>query len=366
MSAIESAIKVCFIAPKAYPLFNPNIEAIFGGAEVDLYYLATELAKDERFDVTFLTADYGQEEVEIIENVKIIKTVDFKQNALTGAIKVWRGLKKAEAQMYLIKTISAGMFLVAFFCRLKRNIFLFRTSNTNSCDGTYLRQHPLLGRIYKLTLRTAKVVFVQNKSDARNIKKTTGVSAKVIANGMRAVDASEVERDIILWVGRSAEIKKPMRFVELAEKMPEERFTMICQRAMGDRNYKTLTERAKRAENLEFIERVRFDQIYGYFRRAKIFVNTSDAEGFPNTFIQACQCGTAIASLKVNPDGFIDEYECGICCRGQLGGLHEAVKSLLEDNKYVEMGENGRAYAEKVHNVKKIVEQYKEVFRMMS
>ncbi len=56
---IQSPIRVCFISPKAYPLFNPNVEAVFGGAEVDLYYLATELAKDDSFTVSFITADYG-------------------------------------------------------------------------------------------------------------------------------------------------------------------------------------------------------------------------------------------------------------------------------------------------------------------
>ena len=33
-------------SPKAYPLFNRQVEAYFGGAEVDLYFLATELAKE--------------------------------------------------------------------------------------------------------------------------------------------------------------------------------------------------------------------------------------------------------------------------------------------------------------------------------
>ena len=39
-------IKVCFIAPKAYPIFNPAIREVFGGAQLDLYLLATELAKE--------------------------------------------------------------------------------------------------------------------------------------------------------------------------------------------------------------------------------------------------------------------------------------------------------------------------------
>ena len=58
--------------PKAYPLFNPQIKTVFGGAEVDLYLLATELAKDNDFAVSFITADYGQPPIETIAGVKII------------------------------------------------------------------------------------------------------------------------------------------------------------------------------------------------------------------------------------------------------------------------------------------------------
>ena len=30
-------VSVCFVSPKAYPLFNPDCKGVFGGAEVDLY-----------------------------------------------------------------------------------------------------------------------------------------------------------------------------------------------------------------------------------------------------------------------------------------------------------------------------------------
>lgn len=47
-------IRVCFVAPKTYPIFNPATGNYFGGAEVDLYYLATELAKDNNFEISFI------------------------------------------------------------------------------------------------------------------------------------------------------------------------------------------------------------------------------------------------------------------------------------------------------------------------
>ena len=62
-------IRVCFVILNAYPLFNPEAKGVIGGAEVDSYYLASELAKDPNYNVSCIVADYGQEPVEVRENV---------------------------------------------------------------------------------------------------------------------------------------------------------------------------------------------------------------------------------------------------------------------------------------------------------
>ena len=115
-------IKVCFVAPKAYPLFNRRVESVFGGAEVDLYYLATELASDKKFHVSFIVADYGQAATETIENVTIIKSLDFRKNALAGAQRIWRAMKQADADIYFIKTASPGVPLLAWFCKCYKKL----------------------------------------------------------------------------------------------------------------------------------------------------------------------------------------------------------------------------------------------------
>ena len=362
MAANTRVIKICFIAPKAYPLFNADVKEIFGGAEVDLYLLATELAKDKNFAVSFITADYGQEITKTIEGVKVIKSVDFKKNPLSGAIRIWRAMHIADAQIYLIKTASVGTPLVALFCKLHGRAFVYRTANTYECDGTYLREHRLLGRSFAWSLRQAKIVFAQNTIDAENLSATIGIRSRVIPNGHRLSQLHQKQRDTILWAGRSAKIKKPGLFIDLAETIPDEKFTMICQRATGDEKYVQLVARAKQVENLEFIERVDFDEIEGYFQRAKVFVNTSVAEGFPNTFIQACKCGTAVLSLNVNPDGFLDKYKCGVCADGSWDKFINELKMLTEPGKAEEYGPNGRRYVEENHDIEKIVQQCKTIF----
>jgi hypothetical protein len=92
MTNTDKKIRVCFISPKAYPIFNPEVKSVFGGAEVDTCMIATELAKDEAFVVSFIVADYGQPQEEVRENVRILKGLDFRQNPLVGARKIWNAL----------------------------------------------------------------------------------------------------------------------------------------------------------------------------------------------------------------------------------------------------------------------------------
>jgi len=355
-------IKICFVSPKAYPLFNPNIQATFGGAEVDLYYLGTELAKDPNYDVYFITADYGQADIERHENVTVIKSLSFRQNPISGGLNVWKALKKVNADMYMIKSISMGLLLVSLFCRIHHKIFLYRTAHTTHCDGTYLKRHPVMGRLFRYSIKQAEMVFVQNETDRENLKKTTGVRSNVISNGHRLNAPSQTQRKMILWVGRSAGFKHPERFLRLAKVFPQERFVMICQKATGDNRYESLRSKARQIENLTFVEHVRFNEIDRYFEQAKVFVNTSDSEGFANTFIQACKAGTAILSYSVNPDGFLDEYQCGICCHENNANLIDQLRKLLTNDYYLEPGRNGREYVRQKHDITEIIEQYKKLF----
>jgi glycosyltransferase involved in cell wall biosynthesis len=356
----ERPISICLISPKAYPLLDPSVQAVFGGAEVDLYYLATELAKDPQFKVCMITADYGQPEEQVIENVRVLKSLRFDRSFLAGAMKIRRALLRADAELYLIKTFSPGVPLVYSFCRLHGRKFLYRTAHQNDCDGTYRRRHPIRGRIFEYCLRHADGIFVQNQSDQESLKNGLGVSSVVIRNGHRIDPPSPQDRDCLLWAGRSAAFKHPERFLKLAESFPEENFVMICRRDIRDADYSELRQEAMGLSNLEFIEEVPFCMIDRYYARAKVFVNTSDAEGFPNTFIQAARAGAAILSWQVNPDQFLTRNQCGLACGGSMDKLYEGLAFLLEGRRYIEIGQNGLEYCCRNHDISVLVNLYKE------
>ncbi len=362
----DKKIKVCFIAPKAYEVFNPDKGDYVGGAEVDLYFLATEVARDSGFEVSFIVADYGQNNVETIEGVKVLKSLNFRSNVLTGCLQTWGALKRANADIYVIECASPGVPLVAMFCKLHRKFFVYRFAHLFESDGTYVRQHPIWGRLFNWSLRQAYIVISQNIIDAENLMRRLGINSHVIPNGHRLQQVQQRTRDTILWVGRDASFKKPKRFLELAKAVPNEHFTMVCQTLINDQYYANLIVEAGKIPNLQFIRHVPFNQIDSYFQRARVFVSTSDAEGFPNTFVQACKCGTAILSFSVNPDGFLDKYHCGLCADGDWDSFVKMLRDLLVPENAQRYGANGRRYVEENHDIVKIATLYKQIFEQLT
>jgi glycosyltransferase involved in cell wall biosynthesis len=360
INSAKKPVCVCFVMMKAYPLFNPEIRAVFGGAEVDFYNLATELVRDENFDVKFIVADYGQPEIETRENVTLIRSLDFKKNLVSQTISLWRAMRQADASIYLQKAASWGTFFVEMFCKMNKRYFIYRTAKADESRGTWPKNY-FERKAFWYSLRHADKVLVQNDADNKNLSSTLGISSIAIPNGHILSPIIKNSRDYVLWVGRSTKVKRPELFIDLAESTPDEKFVMVCQRGTGDNDYENIVSRAKQVKNLEFIERVPFNEIDSFFQRAKVLVNTSDTEGFPNTFIQACKCGTPILSLNVNPDGFLDSYKCGLCAKGDWNSFKNMLAKLLGLDS-VEFGKNARLYVEQHHNIAKIIDSYKEIF----
>jgi len=342
------------------------VEAIFGGAEVDLYLLATELAKDAAFDVRCVVADYGQPATETIQQVKLYKSLDTAKNLFLGGRKLWRALRQADAQVYMSEACSLGTALHAYFCRKHDRKFVYRTAHTRECDGTYFQSHPRRALAVRWAFRQADVLLTQNDEDAENLRRTTQLDSKVIRNGIRLVKAEQPKEDVILWVARSATIKHPERFVQLARELPEMKFTMVCPRAEGDFQYESFVNEAESVANLQFIQGASYQDIGTFFERARVFVCTSDQEGFPNTYVQACQSVTPIVSLHVNPDDFLHRNQCGFCANGDWQVFADTVRKVMDTDLGAAWGVNARRYVEKNHDITRIIEEYKTIFRELA
>jgi len=360
----QESIKICFISRSAYPLFDPKCNAVFGGAEVDLYAIASELAKDEKYNVSFLVGDFGQKRKRIISGVTVHKTYRYDESKLIQIMKLIRAMFHVRADIYFREAASGSVGITALFCKLFGLKFIYRTASEPECDGRFGSSHPIEGRLFYYGLRNATNLIVQSEVNRLQLKNTYGLDSSVIKNGTMIPPPSRTSPTKILWVARSDKLKQPHLFLDLAKSFPSEDFVMVCPKANAySINVDELKKSAMQINNLTFFEKIPYAQMQAVFQESKIFVNTSTYEGFPNTFTQALANGNAILSLNVNPDRFLDKNNCGFCANGNISILKSKLGELLNDGEHLSsLQRNAYAYAKSNHDLQRIIISYKRLF----
>lgn len=262
-------------------------------------------------------------------------------------------LSRSRADIYVATCASPEVAVIAAYARLAGKIFVYRASHEIDCNGEYERGHGWRGRLFGLALRSAHAVVAQHLDQQRSLQ-SQGVQSTVIHNAFELQPEANRVRDIdALWVGRSEPWKNPGLFLRLAEKFPGRKFVSVC---APHPEYPELIEKlrcqAARLANVDFIEGVPYAESQRLFERARLLVGTSNAEGFPNTYIQACIAGTPIVSLKVDPESFIERADAGLVAHGSFHDLIRAVQELLEDDAHwVRCSKNARIHARRAHDM---------------
>jgi glycosyltransferase involved in cell wall biosynthesis len=360
--------KICFFSPQSYEFFLKTKQVTHGGAELQMYFLAKKLSEISDFQILFFVGNYEQPKIEIVDNVKLIRTIQIekKENIFMKflkSVKLFFLLIKFNSDVIISTTSNSIVGVISVYKTIFRKKHIHRTAHLIDVDNTWISQNQLLGKIYKFGLFKANKIITQNKEHQNLLLKNYNLKSEILKNCFQISEIKKVLKFDFLWIGRFENWKNPQLFVELANKISDYKFVMICPYSKSDfENWKLLKNEADKHKNLTFIEKVPFYEIQEYFNQSAIFVNTSTSEGFPNIFLQAALAKLPIISLNVNPDNFITDYNCGIYCENSFEKLLESLKYLIENKIEIsEKGENSFSYLKENHDIEKISLQFKSI-----
>jgi len=352
-------MKLCFIATNAFPLFVPSSDVRFGGTEVQIRELARFLAGRPGTDVAVVVGDFGQPSVVDAGGVTLLKAVRPNTSGrflrrIANLVRQLAAAARARADVYITSAAGPETGIAAFYCRLAGKRFVYRTAHQIDCDGSYESGNGWRGRLFGYGLRHADAVVTQT-DEHREMLRARGVEATVIRNVFdTARDRRPFDRPIdLLWVGRCERWKNPEMFLDLAEEAGSLRCRMICPPKEEDPAlFERVESRARALANLEFVEKVPFSEVQRHFDEAKLFVGTSEYEGFPNTYLQACLGGTPIASWKVDPDGFIARRGAGFRADGDFGALRDwAIATAADPEAWNRCSASAAEYVRSCHDI---------------
>ena len=118
--------------------------------------------------------------------------------------------------------------------------------------------------------------------------------------------------------------------------------------------------------NVTTLGRVPFDEVEKYFASAKLFINTSVFEGFPNTFLQAGKYGIPIVALKVDPGQMLTKHGCGATCNDHMDKLIEQVRLYMSNSElYEQASSRCLSYVSAYHNKEKVVLEYEHAIQSL-
>jgi glycosyltransferase involved in cell wall biosynthesis len=383
-------MKVCFFSPTAYSYFNPDSNTWTGGAETQQVLIARHMIT-KGIDVSFIVGDYGQADIEEVEGISLIKsfspfTGNRKLRFLPDMLTIWRAMKKADADVYNQRSTAFYTGQLAYFARRLGKSFTFSVGIDYNCYRDCRKRLPFpLTRLYRYGLHTADAVIAQTENQQSLLRSNFGIEAVLIRNGIPipleeesagAGDAAgphEVpppQREGIgtpefLWVGSIRKRKRPDLYLELARRIPAAAFTMIGGPGDDARYYEHIAGEARSIPNIAYLGFVQPREIDDYYRRAYAFINTSDLEGFPNTYLHSWIRGVPTLTMEIDPDGIIARHRLG-SVTGSFESLVEAVRAL-RDNPSLrsDMSRGARRYVREHHDINERGDDYIRLFERL-
>jgi len=321
--------KLCFFASLLYPIANRE-KSGFGGAELELWNVAQAFGRRDQYDVQVLTvtnAMAGSRKFGAVELTAVAGTgpLTYKDPWFKRRISIWKffirlftAARRERADLYFTKLASSEATTIWLASRFAKAPFVFKIehdweTSRDTLTRIVFRGSRIWANVFLYALKRAELVFVQTEKQQQALKRNFGISSILIANGHSMPPEDQIgrklpERKCILWAGRGHPMKRPLLFVEMARNNPDLLFCMIMSpNPEHQAMFNNVAAQAAEVPNLTFIPGVEADEMNSYYQDAKLFVLTSDAEGFSNVLIEAMKNGVPVLSLTHNPDGMLQE-----------------------------------------------------------
>jgi hypothetical protein len=368
-------LRVCLLGLENLPAMAPQYATlgVAAGEPVQQSLLAKALAR-RGCDVTMVVLDSGQVDA-VVDGVKLRKAY-----RLTDGIRVvrffhprWSGvlaaLASAEADAYYTSCAGIQAAQIAQAARRRRAVSVFRIASDSDCEPSRLLVPWHSRGLYGYGLRRADAVLAQTESQRQALRRNYGRDSR-IARMFVDTGRSDLPFDrrtvSALWVSNLRDVKRPDRLLALARAESGIAFEMIGgTQPHAEDLYRAVEREARSLANVQFAGPVPYHEIGVRFERARVLVNTSDVEGFPNTFLQAWMRGVPVVSL-LDPDGIIAREGLGIAARSE-SELREAVRVLATDaTRWRDASERCVRYMQREYDEARILEPYLEALSGLS
>lgn len=362
-------MKICLLGLDNLPVLTRQYRQLpIGGESVQQTLLALALAR-RGHDVSMVVRDHGQADGARCNGIRVFKAyadgdglpvLRFIHPRWTG---LWSALARADADLYYTSCAGMQVGLLALLCSRLRRRCVFRTASDSDCEPARLLVRYARDRwLYAMGLRRCDAILVQSQTQAQALARHYGLPSRV-AGMLVEPAAAAATRDIdVLWVANVRQLKRPDRVLAIARALPEVAVHLVGGPLAGERAlFDAVVQAAAALPNVRLHGRLSYWETNDLYARAKLLVNSSDVEGFPNAYLQAWARGVPVVTL-IDPDQVIARQGLGVAV-GRPQDLSSAVRQLLGDPSALQAASaRCRAFIEREFNEDTVIAPYLETF----
>jgi glycosyltransferase involved in cell wall biosynthesis len=348
-------VKLCIIVPAHW-------EALMGGSQYQAKVLIDHLLAHYDVDIVYLTL--WTDPTFTPQGYRIVRFSDRRGVRRYGSffdiMRLYGALARERPDIILQFVGSGHLGIAALYARSHRCQLIWRVTSDRSVEpetASWLKPHRKLERLFlNLGIRNATLTLAQTEYQRERLAwNFPKAPVQVLPNfhptppdcGRNGAVMKQVA-----WIANLKPLKNPAAFVRLARRFAHRsdiRFVIVGA-TLDDSEWtrQTLKDIAA-TPNLEYRGALSQPAVNALLEHTDLLVNTSDYEGFSNTFIQAWMRRVPVVSLRVDPDRILSRGGLGVVT-GDEDGLHERVAALLSDpDRCAAIGARARRYAVEHH-----------------
>lgn len=268
----------------------------------------------------------------------------------------------------LLHTGGLGHYRISQLAHLRnpglRHVHTFRVDVNSSTFPTERKRE---------LLELVDAVTAVSEHTAATVEAEYGVSPTVIYNGVdtelfrpdhdrpQLLAAHGAEEPVFVFVGNFVDRKRPADVLEVARRIEDATFLFFGDGPLFDE----LRPAADALGNVRFLGRVPKSTLPAVYANARGLVFPSIREGCPNVVLEAMASGTPVVGydatsmpelVTTGRTGFLAEP-------GDVAGLVEGVRSLLDPERAADLGRAARDYAESNHRFDQRASAYEAVYQ---
>lgn len=331
-----------------------------GGAEAQVAYLAAALAR-KGHEVSLI---YGEGEAtlatEVIAGVTCVDAVPTWQPSALASF--WQTLRKLAPNVIYARLPSDFLWMIRLYSRQAGAKFIYALASPMHCNPwtAYDYNRWFHAPVFALGLHGADVIVVQHEHQVPLMspslqRRTAHVPNLVRFFGDQPRPIEQTRYDAV-WIGMIRPEKQLERFLDLAAALPELQFAVVggFDSQHHAKGRAELEQRMLSLPNLTFLGPQQAEAIQMMLTLSKVLVNTSPAEGFPNTMLEAWSLGVPVVALSVDPGGVMQKEGIGFLS-GSLAGLLHDVSVLASNSELnLQLGSRGLEYVRRNHSLEAV------------